>query len=151
MKGKSTLNKTGQRKAITRVFSLVKSGESITRARKIVADELNLSPSTILGWQTKFKIKTPHITKTTSLIRGANTRQVITSISKYSFNDISNDARTVMRSIVNQDGRYTVKEANVVGKFMSNEISKAKLQLEVHKHNTKLAQKTNNNNLLQLT
>ena len=151
MKGKSTLNKTGQRKAVNQVFSLVRSGESITHARKVVANELNLSPSTILGWQNKLNLKTPRTIKTTSLIHGANTDRIITSNTTYSFHDISNDARTVMRSIVNQDGRYTVKEANVVGKFMSNEISKAKLQLEVHKHNTKLAQKTKNTNLLQLT
>ena len=32
-----------------------------------------------------------------------------------------------------------------------NEISRAKLQLEVHKHNTKISTKAKNNNLLQLT
>ena len=145
-KGTITLNKTARRDAVRRTFSLLKNGSSITNARQIVGEELNVSPTTIWLWQNKLNLKTPNVTKT--IIKRSN---VITTHTEYSFHDIANDARTVMKSIVNQDGRYTVREANVVGKFMSNEISKAKLQLEVHKHNSKLSIKTKNSNLLQLT
>ena len=145
-KGTITLNKTARRDAVRRTFSLLKNGSSITNARQIVGEELNVSPTTIWLWQNKLNLKTPNVTKT--VIKRSN---VITTHTEYSFHDIANDARTVMQSIVNQDGRYTVREANVVGKFMSNEISKAKLQLEVHKHNSKLSIKTKNSNLLQLT
>ena len=143
-KGTTTL--TARRDAVRRTFSLLKNGTSITNARQIVSEELNVSPNTIWLWQNKLNLKTPNVTKT--IIKRSN---VITTHTEYSFHDIANDARTVMKSIVNQDGRYTVREANVVGKFMSNEISKAKLQLEVHKHNSKLSIKTKNSNLLQLT
>ena len=150
-RGSITLNKTAKRNAIKRTFTLLKNGANITDARRIVADELNVKPNTLWLWQSKFNMKTPNVTRITAVHDTVKTNHVIPRNTEYSFHDISNDARTVMRSIVNQDGRYTVKEANVVGKFMSNEINKAKLQLEVHKHNTKISTKTKNNNLLQLT
>ena len=150
-RGSTTLNKTAKRNAIKRTFTLLKNGANITDARRIVADELNVKPNTLWLWQSKLNMKTPNVTRITAVHDTVKTNHVIPRNTEYSFHDVSNDARTVMRSIVNQDGRYTVKEANVVGKFMSNEISKAKLQLEVHKHNTKLSIKTKNNNLLQLT
>ena len=150
-RGSITLNKTAKRNAIKRTFLLLKSGSSITDARKVVADELNVKPNTLWLWQSKLNMKTPSVARITPVHETIKTKHIIPRSTEYSFHDISNDARTVMRSIVNQDGRYTVKEANVVGKFMSNEISKAKLQLEVHKHNAKLSIKTKNSNLLQLT
>ena len=150
-RGTNTLNKTAKRDAIKRTFTLLKNGANITDARQIVADEINVKPNTLWLWQSKLNMKTPNVTRITPVNETVKTNHVIPRSTEYSFHDISNDARTVMRSIVNQDGRYTVKEANVVGKFMSNEISKAKLQLEVHKHNAKLSIKTKNSNLLQLT
>ena len=150
-RGTNTLNKTAKRDAIKRTFTLLKNGANITDARRIVADELNVKPNTLWLWQSKLNMKTPNVARITAVTSTVKNNHVITRSKEYSFHDISNDARTVMRSIVNQDGRYTVKEANVVGKFMSNEISKAKLQLEVHKHNAKLSIKTKNSNLLQLT
>ena len=148
---KTTLTQTARRDAIKHVFALVKNGASITNARQIVAEELNVKPNTLWLWQSKLNMRTPNVTKITSVTSRVNDNHVLTHSKEYSFHDISNDARKVMRSIVNKDGRYTVKEANVVGKFMSNEISKAKLQLEVHKHNTKLSIKTKDSNLLRLT
>ena len=50
---------------------------------------------------------------------------------------MSNGVRGVLRSIVNQDGKYTIKEANAVGKLYSAEISRAKVLIDVHKLNTK--------------
>jgi len=150
-RGSITLNKTAKRNAIKRTFTLLKNGANITDARRIVADELNIKPNTLWLWQSKLNMKTPNVVRIITAKNTVKTNHVITRNTEYSFHDISNDARRVMRSIVNKDGTYTVKEANVVGKFMSNEISKAKLQLEVHKHNAKLSIKTKNSNLLQLT
>ena len=150
-RGSTTLNKTAKRNAIKRTFTLLKNGANITDARRIVADELDVKPNTLWLWQSKLNMKTPNVARITAVTNTVKNNHVITRNTEYSFHDISNDARRVMRSIVNKDGTYTVKEANVVGKFMSNEISKAKLQLEVHKHNAKLSIKTKNSNLLQLT
>jgi len=142
-KGTTTL--TARRDAIRRTFSLVKDGTSITKARQIVAKEINVKPNTLWLWQNKLNLKTPNVTKT--VIKRSNT----VTQQDYTFGDMAQDVRGIMRSIVKQDGRYTIKEANVVGKLYGNEISRAKLQLEVHKHNTKISTKTKNNNLLQLT
>ena len=150
-RGSTTLNKTAKRNAIKRTFTLLKNGANITDARRIVADELDVKPNTLWLWQSKLNMKTPNVARITAVTNTVKNNHVITRNTEYSFHDISNDARRVMRSIVNKDGTYTVKEANVVGKFMSNEISKAKLQLEVHKHNAKLSIKTKKSNLLQLT
>ena len=142
-KGTTTL--TARRDAIRRTFSLVNDGTSITKARQIVAKEINVKPNTLWLWQSKLNLKTPNVTKT--VIKRSNN----VTHSDYTFGDMAQDVRGIMRSIVKQDGRYTIKEANVVGKLYGNEISRAKLQLEVHKHNTKISTKTKNNNLLQLT
>ena len=141
-KGTTTL--TARRDAVRRTFSLVKDGTSITKARQIVAKEINVKPNTLWLWQNKLNLKTPNVTKT--VIKRSNTAH-----QDYTFGDMAQDVRGIMRSIVKQDGRYTIKEANVVGKLYGNEISRAKLQLEVHKHNTKISTKTKNSNLLQLT
>ena len=142
-KGTTTL--TARRDAVRRTFSLVKDGTSITKARQIVAKEVNVKPNTLWLWQNKLNLKTPNVTKT--VIKRSNTLKH----QDYTFGDMAQDVRGIMRSIVKQDGRYTIKEANVVGKLYGNEISRAKLQLEVHKHNTKISTKAKNNNLLQLT
>ena len=65
--------------------------------------------------------------------------------------DMSNDIRGVLKSVVNQDGRYSTKEAGVIGKLYGAELTKAKLLLEVHKHNTKVSGTTVNNNILSLS
>ena len=142
-KGTTTL--TARRDAVRRTFSLVKDGTSITKARQIVAKEIHVKPNTLWLWQHKLNLKTPNVTKT--VIKRSNN----VTHSDYTFGDMAQDVRGIMRSIVKQDGRYTIKEANVVGKLYGNEISRAKLQLEVHKHNTKISTKAKNNNLLQLT
>ena len=63
---------------------------------------------------------------------------------------MSTDIRGVLKSVVNQDGRYSTKEAGVIGKLYGAELSRAKLLLEVHKHNTKVSSSTTNNNILSL-
>ena len=140
-------SKTAKTKAVQKANSLIRTGLSISKARLTVARELNVTPNTIYNWSRSLNIATPVIANTTTNIIKSNS--AVTSTKSYSFGDMAHDVRGVMRSIVRQDGRYTIKEANVVGKLYGNEISAAKLQLEVHKHNTKLSNK--NSNLLSLT
>ena len=52
--------------------------------------------------------------------------------------EMATDVRGVLKSIINQDGRYTTREAGVVGKLYGAELSRMKLQIEVHKINSKL-------------
>ena len=49
--------------------------------------------------------------------------------------DMANDVRGVLKSIINQDGRYDTKEASVVGKLYGCELTRMKLQVEIHKAN----------------
>ena len=65
-------------------------------------------------------------------------------------NDMSNDVRCVLKSIIHQDGRYSTKEASVVSKIYGNELSRMKLQVEIHKINTK-ANHTPKQDVLSLT
>ena len=57
-------SKTAQRKAVNSVFTLVRNGDSVTSARKVIAKELNLSPNTLWVWQRNLGMVTPEITKT---------------------------------------------------------------------------------------
>ena len=52
--------------------------------------------------------------------------------------DMATDVRGVLKSIINQDGRFSTMEASVVGKLYTAELSRMKLQIEVHKINSKL-------------
>ena len=136
-------------KSVRKVNALIKDGLSISKARSTVAKELDVTPNTLYNWSRSLNIATPTITvSTTKFARNSN---IVTRTGEYSFSDMAGDVRGVMRSIVKQDGKYTIKEANVVGKLYSTEISRAKLQLEVHKHNTKISSKDKHNNMLSLT
>ena len=128
-------NKALQIKTVERILSLRKNGANLADAKAIVASEFNVSVYKLTQWFRKHgpKTTTP-VTKTT-----VHTQE-------YSFNDMSTGVRGVLRSIINQDGQYTIKEANAVGKLYSAEISKAKVLIDVHKLNTK----TSDNNVLRL-
>ena len=122
-------------KAVEKVLALRKNGATLTDAKAVVANELNVSVYKLTTWLRKNGTK-----KTTPVNRNTVHTQ------DYSFNDMSTGVRGVLRSIINQDGQYTIKEANAVGKLYSAEISKAKVLIDVHKLNTK----TNDNNTLRL-
>ena len=124
-----------QIKTVERILSLRKNGANLADAKAIVASEFNVSVYKLTQWFKK------HGPKTTTPV----TRTTVYT-QEYSFNDMSTGVRGVLRSIINQDGQYTIKEANAVGKLYSAEISKAKVLIDVHKLNTK----TNDNNTLLL-
>jgi len=127
--------KAMQIKTVERILSLRKNGANLADAKAIVASEFNVSVYKLTQWFKK------HGPRTTTPV----TRTTVHT-QDYSFNDMSTGVRGVLRSIINQDGQYTIKEANAVGKLYSAEISKAKVLIDVHKLNTK----TNDNNTLLL-
>ena len=119
------MTKTNKIKAIKKVVTLVKNGATLTDARAIVANDLDVSSATVANWQTTLETSTTKTNNKTTLH------------TSYSFEDMSGGVRGVLRSIINQDGQYSIKEANAVGKLYSAEISKAKVKIDVHKLNTK--------------
>ena len=128
-------NKALQIKTVERIFTLRKNGATLADAKAIVANEFNVSVYKLTQW---FK---QHGSRTTTPV---NRTTVHTQ--DYSFNDMSTGVRGVLRSIISQDGKYTIKEANAVGKLYSAEISKAKVLIDVHRLNTK----TSDNNAIRL-
>ena len=125
-------------KAISRVKSLIAGGLSQNKARAAVASEYNMTKAGIGYWErTVGKTNKKTITKVTKTV---NTKE-------YTFADMATDVRGIIKSIVNKDERYSTQEASVVGKLYSAELHRAKLQLEMHKHNSK----TKNDNLISLT
>ena len=129
--------KADQIKAVERIVSLQNKGVTLAAAKAVVSSELKMSIYKLTQW---FKKHGPKRTTTV-------TRNTVHTSEEYSFNDMSTGVRGVLRSIINQDGQYTIKEANAVGKLYSAEISKAKVLIDVHKLNTK----SNDNNTIRLT
>ena len=125
-----------QIKTVERILALRKNGATSADAKAIVANEFNVSVYKLTQW---FKQHGPRTTTTPVNRTTVHTQE-------YSFNDMSTGVRGVLRSIINQDGKYTIKEANAVGKLYSAEISKAKVLIDVHNLNTK----SNDNNTLLL-
>jgi|TARA_R100000501_G_C2595530_1_gene94223 uncharacterized protein YoaH (UPF0181 family) len=124
-------DKATQIKAVEKVFTLKKNGVTMPNARKIVAGEFNTSVFALRQLERKHGTKaTTSFTETTNI-----------HTSNYSFDDMSTDVRGVLRSIVKQDGQYSIREANAVGKLYSAELSKAKVLIDIHKLNTKTSDK----------
>ena len=138
------MTKATQIKTVERILSLKKNGATLVDAKAIVASELNVSIYKVTQW---FKAHGPRTTTSTVKTDPKTPLQV----TDYSFNDMSTDVRGVLKSIVKQDGRYTTREAGVIGKLYGAELTKAKLLLEVHKHNIKVSSDTNHNNILSLS
>ena len=75
-----------------------------------------------------------------------------TPITSYTDKDMILDVRSVLRSVVKQDGKYTPREAGVVGKLYGAELTRMKLQVEIHKINTKISSKhTSAKDILRLS
>ena len=51
--------------------------------------------------------------------------------------DVATGVNTVLHSLINQDGRYTTKEANVINNIYGRHLSLAKIKLYVHKFASK--------------
>lgn len=73
--------------------------------------------------------------------RPKKVRKTTTTTSYSDVNEMAHDVRSVLKSIVNQDGKYTTSEAGVVGKLYGAELTRMKMQVDIHKINTKLSSK----------
>ena len=120
------VSKINQLKAINTVTTLRKNGVFVKDALIIAANQFGVKVSTVKSW-----IRT-HNDKTTPT----------TNNTVYTFDDMSKGIRGVLKSILNQDGKYTIREANAAGKLYSAELSKAKVLIEMHKLNTKTNEDT---------
>ena len=58
--------------------------------------------------------------------------------------EMARDTGIVMKSLVNQDGRFTTKEASAISGLFNGHISLVKLRLEASKINTKTNTVTTN-------
>ena len=59
---KTKHTKTQQRNIVNSIFALVRKGHSVTEARKMIGNEVGVSPNTLFVWQHNFKMKTPTTT-----------------------------------------------------------------------------------------
>ena len=110
-------SKTAQRKAVNSVFTLVRNGDSITNARKVIARELDLSPNTLWVWQSRLDMVTPEITRTTTLVKPHNvTTRTLRSTTKnvHNISNIKTGLGDVFQSLVTKDGRFSTKEASAI-------------------------------------
>ena len=124
--------KTAQRKAVNSVFTLVRSGHSITNARKLIAKELDLSANTLWSWQNRLDMVTPVITGVTRT--GDNTVISRSNTVHSGISNMKNELGNVFTSLVKKDGRYSPKEAGAISQVSSNILGLARFELEVHKY-----------------
>ena len=138
---KTKHTKTERRNIVNNVFALVRNGHSITQARKTIANEIGVSPNTLFVWQHSFNMKTPTVIKTTDLVRSNGLRKstkIVTKSNEYAnVHEMARDTGRVMKSLVNQDGRFTTKEASAISGLFNGQISLVKLRLEASKISTK--------------
>ena len=116
-----TFTKTEQRKAVKLTFSMVKDGDSITKARKFVANELGVSPNTIWVWQDKLGMSVPNVLKTTNLIKSNGTTRQSTRLTTRTNPNVIKGLEVmkgklgnVFTSLVDQDGRYSNNDATAI-------------------------------------
>ena len=139
---KTKHTKTMQRNIVNHVFSLVRDGHSITKARKTIAKEVGVSQNTLFVWQSNLKMKTPTVIKTTNLIKNngstPKTAKLVTKTQEYvNVHEMARDTGRVMKSLVNQDGRFTTKEASAISGLFNGHLTLVKLRLEASKIGTK--------------
>ena len=116
---RAAFSKTSQRNAVNHVFSLVKNGDSITKARKFVANEIGVSTNTLWVWQDKFGMTTPNVIKTADLVRsnGHKSTKLTTKLGTSTIKGLENmkgQLGVVFTSLVKQDGRFTNQDATAI-------------------------------------
>ena len=116
-----TFTKTEQKKAVNAAFSLVRNGDSITRARKIIAEKYNVSPNTLWVGQNNLGLTVPNVIKTTDLVKNHGTTRKSTALSIKSGTTVIKGLEimkgklgTVFTSLVDQDGRFSNQDATAI-------------------------------------
>ena len=69
--------------------------------------------------------------------RTKGSKNVIKTDGYVNVHEMARDTGIVMKSLVNQDGRFTTKEASAISGLFNGHISLVKLRLEASKINTK--------------
>ena len=130
---------TNKRNVVNRIFGLVRNGSSITNARKAVSNEVGVTPTTLANWQASFKMKTPTVIKAKDLVKNNGVRKTLaTKSNEYSnIHEMARDTGSVLKSLVNQDGRFTTKEAGAISGLFNGHLTLVKLRLEASKISTK--------------
>ena len=134
------VSKINQLKAINTVTTLRKNGVFVKDALVIVAAQFGVKVSTVKSWIRTHNDKATPTTNNTVVKNNTVKTTVRTPV--YTFDDMSKGIRGVLKSILSQDGKYTIREANAAGKLYSAELSKAKVLIEMHKLNTKTNEDT---------
>ena len=81
-----------------------------------------------------------------------NKTRVLKTTSYGTVTEMAKDVQSVLKSIIKQDGRFTTREAGVVGKLYGAELSRMKLNVEIHKINSKItSRKATADEILNLT
>ena len=126
--------KTAQKKAVNSVFTLVRSGHSITNARKVIAEELDLSPTgnTLWTWQKDLQMVTPVVTEMTKVNNNVISRQRIAKPVVGTVNWRAN-LGSVFTSLINKDGEFTHQDASAISQIANAALGQAKYDLEIHK------------------
>ena len=100
---------------------MVKNGDSITQARKFVANDLGVSPNTIWVWQDKLGLSVPNVLKTTNLIKSNGTTRQSTRLTTRTNPNVIKGLEVmkgklgnVFTSLVDQDGRYSNHDAAAI-------------------------------------
>tara|TARA_R100001244_G_C5091702_1_gene116541 strand:+ start:58 stop:519 length:462 start_codon:yes stop_codon:yes gene_type:complete len=140
--------KTEQRSVINRTFALVRSGHSITNARKTVASEVGVSTNTLWVWQNKLGMKMPTIISTTDLVKGNGLRKSTKLVTKSStsaiqgLENMKGQLGVVFTSLVNQDGRFTNPDASAISGVASVILGSCKQVLLERKAMAKIGKET---------
>ena len=50
-----------------------------------------------------------------------------------SLDEMANDVRGVLKAVIAKNGEYSTQEASVISKLYNSELTRTKLQIEVHK------------------
>ena len=148
MTGK-TVNKTHQKKAVNKTFTLLKNGINLTDARKIVANEYGVAPSAIARWQKVLHLETPRFNKRTNLVTNNNGIIRQTSIDKDfdvrapydSSNSLKDGLQNLFHSLITKNGEFTTQDATAICKVANNMLNTAKYELQVRKYAEKMSKR----------
>jgi len=126
---------------VNSVFTLVRNGHTVTEARTVIAQELDLSPNTLGVWQNRLDMVTPEITRTTTLVKPHNTTtRTLRSTTKnvQNISNIKTGLGDVFQSLVTKDGRFSTKEASAISQVSSIMLNTVRHELNVHKYASKI-------------
>ena len=126
-------SKTAQRKAVNSVFTLVRSGHSITSARKVIAEEFKVSAVTLSTWQRNLKMVTPVTTEMIKVNNNAVISHQKVIRTKTGCVNWRGNLGTVFSSLISKNGDYTNQDASAISQIANAALGQAKYDLEVHK------------------